>query len=66
MTNFENLSNELILCVWDYLHRVDIIFGFANLNERITPLPSRIRWHVQGTESALHFRCQRVYSSLAM
>jgi hypothetical protein len=36
--HFEDLSNELILCIWDQLLEVDVIFSFCNLNNRITSL----------------------------
>jgi hypothetical protein len=36
--HFEKLSNELILCIWDQLSTVDVIFSFYDLNNRITAL----------------------------
>ena len=38
MMHFEDLSNEVILCIWDQLLEVDVIFSFCNLNNRITSL----------------------------
>jgi hypothetical protein len=36
--NFENLSNEVILCIWDQLSTPDVIFSFCHLNYRINSL----------------------------
>ncbi len=38
MLYFEDLSNDLILCIWDQLLAVDVIFSFGNLNNRMTSL----------------------------
>lgn len=35
---FETMSNELVLCVWDYLSKADTIFSFSDLNDRLTQL----------------------------
>ena len=35
---YETMSNELILCIWEYLSTADTIFSFSNLNDRLTRL----------------------------
>jgi hypothetical protein len=38
MLQFEHLSNELILCVWDQLNAADVMYSFSHLNARINSL----------------------------
>ncbi|CAF2079965.1 unnamed protein product [Rotaria magnacalcarata] len=38
MKKLEDMSNELLLCVWDRLLAADIIYSFSNLNIRIHQL----------------------------
>jgi hypothetical protein len=38
MLQFEDMSNELILCVWDQLVAADVIYSFLHLNTRINSL----------------------------
>jgi hypothetical protein len=38
MTKLEDMSNELLLCVWDQLSIADVIYSFSNLNHRIHQL----------------------------
>ncbi|CAF1368399.1 unnamed protein product [Adineta ricciae] len=40
MLQFEDVSNDLILCVWDHLVAADVIYSFSNLNSRINSLLS--------------------------
>lgn len=40
MLQFEDMSNELILYVWDQLTAADVIYSFSNLNTRINLLLS--------------------------
>ena len=36
--HFEDLSNELLLCIWNHLLEVDVIFSCSNINNRINSL----------------------------
>ena len=38
MLQFEHISNEVILCIWDQLSSADVIYSFSNLNTRINSL----------------------------
>ncbi|CAF0813267.1 unnamed protein product [Adineta steineri] len=38
MLQFEDMSNELILCVWDQLVAADVLYSFSNLNTRFDSL----------------------------
>jgi hypothetical protein len=38
MTKFEDMSNELLLCIWDQLSFADVIYSFSHLNSRIHQL----------------------------
>jgi hypothetical protein len=38
MLQFEDMSNEIILCIWDQLSSADVIYSFSNLNTRINSL----------------------------
>ena len=38
MIQFEDLSNEVILCIWDQLSSVDVIYSFSDINIRINSL----------------------------
>ena len=40
MLRFEDMSNDLIVCVWDHLVAADVIYSFSNLNSRIKSLLS--------------------------
>lgn len=40
---FEDLSNEMIICIWDQLSSADVIYSFSDLNIRINSL--LIRFH---------------------
>ncbi|CAF1653756.1 unnamed protein product [Adineta ricciae] len=40
MLQLEHMSNEIFLCVWDYLPSADVIYSFSNLNNRINRLLS--------------------------
>ena len=38
MVQFEDLSNEVLLCIWDQLSSVDVIYSFSDINIRINSL----------------------------
>ncbi|CAF1517292.1 unnamed protein product [Adineta ricciae] len=38
MMYFEDLSNEIILCIWDELSSADVIYSFSHLNHRTDSL----------------------------
>jgi hypothetical protein len=56
--HFEDLSNEVILCIWDQLLAVDVICSFYNLNNRMNSL----LYEFCGLYTKLDLR----YSSLSM
>lgn len=56
ISRFEDLSNELLLEIFDYLHALDLFEAFSSLNNRISSLLSFIRLHV--IVSKLHCRRQ--------
>ena len=66
MLRFDNMSNELILCVWDHLSAGDIIYSFSQLNTRINSLLQEFRGlHKQldlryCSLSACRFFCRQV------
>jgi hypothetical protein len=50
---YETMSNELILCIWEYLSKADAIFSFSNLNDRLTRLLTEF-CHMYTEISLLH------------
>lgn len=38
ISTFDNLPNELYLCIFDYLNKIDLIYSFLNLNRRLNIL----------------------------
>ncbi|CAF1114414.1 unnamed protein product [Adineta ricciae] len=40
MLQLEHISNEIFLCIWDYLSSADVIYSFSNLNNRFNSLLS--------------------------
>jgi hypothetical protein len=55
---FEDLSNEVILCIWDQLLAVEVIFSFFNLNNRMNSLLSEF--------CGLYTKLDLRYSSLSI
>ena len=55
---FDDLSNEILLSIWDYLLDIDVIFSFSNLNNRLNSL----LYNYCGFYKKLDFR----YCSLSM
>jgi hypothetical protein len=66
MLQFEYLSNELILCVWDQLTAADVMYSFSHLNTRIDSLPLKFRGLYKQLDlrycslSACRFFCRQV------
>ena len=56
ITQFENLSNDLFLEIFDYLHALDLFMAFFSLNKRISLILSSTQLHV--VISKLHCRRQ--------
>ena len=48
VSRFEDLSNELFLAIFDYLHALDLFQAFASLNSRISSilLLAQLRIHI--------------------
>ena len=70
MMQFEHLSNEIILCIWDQLSLADVIYSFSHLNTRINSL--LLEFHGLYKEldigycslSACRFLCRQVPSMI--
>jgi hypothetical protein len=66
MQQFEHLSNELILCVWDQLTDADVMYSFSHLNTRINSLLLTFRGLYKQLDlrycslSACRFFCRQV------
>jgi hypothetical protein len=61
ITQFEDLSNDLFLEIFDYLHALDLFMAFSSLNNRISSILSLTRLHV--VISKLHCRYQMKFLS---
>jgi hypothetical protein len=56
ITQFEDLSNELFLEIFEYLHALDLFRAFSSLNNRVASILSDARLHI--VISKLHCRHQ--------
>ncbi len=54
ITQFEDLSNELCLEIFDYLHALDLFMSFSSLNQRISSILFSAQLHVVISK----FHCQ--------
>jgi hypothetical protein len=70
MLQFEHLSNEVILCVWDKLPSADVIYSFSDLNTRINSLLLEFHGVYKQLDisycslSACRFLCRQVPSTI--
>jgi hypothetical protein len=70
MAQFEDLSNEVILCIWDQLSSADVIYSFSGLNNRINSLLSEFYGLYKELNigycslSACRFLCRQVASMI--
>jgi hypothetical protein len=46
VTQFEHLSNDLLLEIFDYFHALDLFMAFSSLNQRISSILSSAELHV--------------------
>ncbi|CAF3335804.1 unnamed protein product [Rotaria socialis] len=66
MLQFEHMSNEVILCIWDQLSSADVIYSFLNLNTRMNSLLLEFHGLYQQLDlrycslSACRFLCRQV------
>ena len=56
--HFEDLSNEVLLCIWEHLLNVEVIFSFFTLNSRLDSLLYKY--------CGLHTKLDLRYSSLSL
>ena len=72
-THLEDLSNELLFEIFDYLHALEIFIGFASLNQRISSIlkfiplriiisPNNCLRHIDFLSSHLTFHAHQVIS----
>jgi hypothetical protein len=70
MAQFEDLSNDVILCIWDQLSSADVIYSFSDLNNRINSLLSEFHGLYKELNigycslSACRFLCRQVPSMI--
>lgn len=55
---FEDLSNEVLLCIWEHLLDIEVIFSFFNINDRLDSLLYKY--------CGLHKKIDLRYSSLLL
>ncbi len=61
ITQFEDLSNDLLLEIFDYFHALDLFMAFSSLNQRISSILFSTQLHI--VISKLHCRYQMKFLS---
>lgn len=65
---FEDLSNEVLLCIWEHLLDVEVIFSFSNINNRLNSLLHEYCGLYRKIDlrysslSLFHYFCQQILS----
>jgi hypothetical protein len=64
ITQFEDLSNELFLEIFEYFHALDLFITFSSLNKRISSILSVTQLHIIITKLHCHYQMQILSSYL--
>ena len=64
ITQFESLSNDLFLDIFDYLHALDLFLAFSSLNKRISLILSSTQLRVVVSKLHCHHQIQVLSSHL--
>ena len=73
LTKFENLSNEILIEIFDFFHAIDLFVAFGSLNKRISSIlrsihlcvivtPKHNLWHIKFLSNNLNIHVNQVIS----